>query len=46
MTVRHITRTAVGKFADAPGLPAIRTNLFKTYPDVPLHPLDGPVPTD
>ena len=46
MTVKHIIRTAVGALADTPSLPAIRTEFFVTYPDVPQHPLDGPIPTD
>ncbi len=46
MTVKHLTRTDVGAFAGTPGLPAIRTDYFETYPDVPQHPLDGPIPTD
>ena len=46
MTVRHMTRTALGAFADMPWLPAIRTTFLETYPDVPIHPLDGPIPTD
>ena len=46
MTVKPITRTVVGAFADTLGLQAIRTTFFGTYPDVPLHPLDGPIPTD
>lgn len=46
MTVRQKTRTVVGAYADIPGIPAIRTSKLKTYPDVPLHPLDGPIPTD
>lgn len=46
MTVKHITRTAVGALADTPDLTTVHTEFFETYPDVPQHPLDGPIPTD
>ena len=46
MTVRHVTGSPVGTIAAMPYSSAFRRTFFDAYPDVPQHPLDGPIPTD
>ena len=46
MTVKREVFAVICAVSGAPGLTAICQCLFGTYPDVPQHPLDGPIPTD
>ncbi|WP_337660480.1 hypothetical protein [Anderseniella sp. Alg231-50] len=46
MTVRQRNRIAASEPSFVGFKPTSRKSGFKDFPDVPQHPLDGPIPTD